>query len=181
MAKLVKGQQFPCVKVNTLYKGETTTKELMEGKKTIFWFLRYLGCTVCRYDIHVASQRYEEIKEEDAQIVFVLQSKKSLLEEELKDIKLPFEIISDPDMLLYKEFEIMPGKDAEELLGGQLEKLKAKGAAAAEAGFSHGEYEGDELQLPAMFIVDKEGTIEYAKYAENIMDLPTIDELKEIL
>ena len=84
-------------------------------------------------------------------------------------------------MLLYKEFEIMPGKDAEELLGGQLEKLKAKGAAAAEAGFSHGEYEGDELQLPAMFIVDKEGTIEYAKYAENIMYLPTIDELKEIL
>lgn len=181
MAKLIKGQEFPCVKVNTLYKGETTTHELINGKKTVFWFLRYLGCTVCRYDIHVASQRYEEIKEKDAQIVFVLQSKKTLLEEELKDVCLPFEIISDPDMLLYKEFEIIPGKDVKELLGGQMEKLQAKGAAAQAAGFSHGEYEGDELQLPAMFIVDPDRTIEYAKYAENIVDLPTIDELKELL
>ena len=181
MAKLEKGMRFPCKEVNTLYKGQTTTDELIAGRKTVFWFLRYLGCTVCRYDIHVASQRYEEIKEKDAQIVFVLQSRKDLLEEELKDVDLPFDIISDPEMKLYKDFDIRPGKDRDELLGGQGDKLAAKGQAARDAGFSHGEYEGDELQLPAMFITDGNGEIVFAKYAENIVDLPTMDELKELL
>ena len=63
------------------------------------------------------------------------------------------------------------------LLGDGLEKLQAKGAAAAEAGFSHGKYEGNEQQLPALFIVDAAGKVLTAHYARDIMDMPTIDEV----
>ena len=69
----------------------------------------------------------------------------------------------------------------EALLGDQLAALQKKGAAAAEAGFSHGKYEGNEQQLPAMFIVDQNGIVEKAIYAETIMGLPTLDELLTML
>ena len=62
-----------------------------------------------------------------------------------------------------------------------LDKLKEKGGKAREAGFVHGDYEGNELQLPAMFIVNEDGVVEYANYARNIVDLPTVDEVLAML
>ena len=44
-----------------------------------------------------------------------------------------------------------------------------------------GDYEGNELQLPAMFIVNEDGVVEYANYARNIVDLPTVDEVLAML
>ena len=69
----------------------------------------------------------------------------------------------------------------EALLGDQLAALQKKGAAAAEAGFSHGDYEGDEQQLPAMFILDENGVATYVHYAANIVDMPTVDEVLNLL
>lgn len=66
-------------------------------------------------------------------------------------------------------------------MDGVLDELKEKGAAAREAGFVHGDYEGNEMQLPAMFIVNEDGIIEYVRYAKNIMDMPKIDEVLAML
>ena len=63
----------------------------------------------------------------------------------------------------------------------QLERLQTKGKAAAEAGFSHGKYEGDELQLPAVWVVEADGTLSYVKYGEAVADIPTPDELIAML
>lgn len=181
MPKVTRGETFPKLCVNTLYEGQQTITDLFTAKTNILWCLRYIGCTVCRYDIHVAAQRYEEIKAKDAKIIFMLQSDKALLQEELKASPLPFDIICDPEMKLYEELEIQPAESMEALLGGEIEKLKAKGAAAAAAGFSHGKYEGNEQQLPAMFIIDENGVVKEAIYAETIVGLPTFDELLEKL
>ena len=47
--------------------------------------------------------------------------------------------------------------------------------------FVHGDYEGDELQLPALFIVNEKGVVEYANYAEDIMDMPKVDDVLNML
>ena len=39
------------------------------------------------------------------------------------------------------------------------------------AGFSHGRYEGEELQLPAAFILQPDLTVTYAHYAKVIDDV----------
>ena len=39
-------------------------------------------------------------------------------------------------------------------------------------GLSHGEYEGNELQLPAMFIVDGNNKVIYSHYAKDGADIP---------
>ena len=181
MAKLQTGDRFPDLAVDLLYGGSTTASALFQTPKTVLWCLRYIGCTVCRYDIHIAAQRYGEVKNKNARIVFMLQSDKELLKEELKDTPLPFDIICDPSMKLYEALDIRPAESMEALLGGQLEALKAKGEAAQAAGFSHGKYEGNEQQLPAMFLVDENGTVLQAIYAENIVGLPTLDELLQML
>ena len=149
MAKLHQGDRFPALEAELLYAGKNFITDLFTEPKTVIWALRYIGCTVCRYDIHMAAKRYS--------------------------------IICDPTMKLYEALDIEPAQSMEALVGDRLDDLKAKGAAAAAAGFSHGKYEGNEQQLPAMFIVDKDGIVEKAIYAETIVGLPTLDELLTIL
>ena len=181
MSRLYIGDTFPSLPIQTLYNSASVTDELFGAKKTVLWCLRYIGCTVCRYDIHIAATRYSEVEAKGAKIVFMLQSNKDLLAEELKDVPLPFDIICDPEMKIYQKLGIQPASSVEELLGPDPAKLQAKGAAATALGFTHGKYEGDEMQLPAMFIVDAGGKVETAIYAENITGLPTLDELLAML
>jgi hypothetical protein len=42
-------------------------------------------------------------------------------------------------------------------------------------------YEGNEQQLPALFIIDEQGTVTCAHYAQNIMDMPLIDDVLKLL
>ena len=84
-------------------------------------------------------------------------------------------------MEIYQALDIQPAESMEALVGDGLKKLQTKGAAAAEAGFSHGKYEGNEQQLPALFIVDAQSQVLTAHYAKNIMDMPTIDDLLAML
>lgn len=177
MARINVGDKFPNLTVNTAFKTGTTLHDLCTGKKTVIWVLRYIGCTVCHYDVQIAANRYSELTEKGAQILFVMQSDQAHLAADYAQGALPFDIVSDPEMKFYKELEILPAESMEALLGDQKEALMAKGAKAKEMGFSHGDYEGDEQQLPAMFIVDAHGVVEYVKYAENIVDLPDFDEV----
>ena len=43
----------------------------------------------------------------------------------------------------------------------------------------HGDYEGDELQLPALLITDENLKLTYVHYGKDIMDMPTVDKLIE--
>ena len=64
-------------------------------------------------------------------------------------------------------------------LGGG--KVMEKIAKAKEMGLSHGRYEGVEEQLPAAFVVDDTLTVTYAHYGENGADIPSVDEMAELL
>jgi len=182
MAVLKKGDRMPDFKVNTATKEDTTLKELCAGKPTFLAVLRYIGCTVCRYDIHVMEARYDEFVKKGAQVLFVMQSTPEMVKNDLKEHALPFEIICDPDYEIYNTLGISAAKSMEELVPPTvMEALMAKAAAAGEAGFSHGEYEGIEEQLPATFLIGAEGDVLYAHYGKNIMDKPDVDEMLAML
>ena len=61
MARLNVGEVFPNFTVDTSSKNQVTIQELVK-QKTVFWVIRYIGCTVCRYDVHLLAQKYDEIK-----------------------------------------------------------------------------------------------------------------------
>jgi len=57
------------------------------------------------------------------------------------------------------------------------EKWDAKKKRIAELGLIHGACEGEELQLPAVFVVGPDLRVLYAHYGKNIADVPSLDEL----
>lgn len=145
-------------------------------KKTALLFLRYLGCTVCQLDIHNLKEGYDKIKQTGGQVKVVLQSDPALVAQELgsKDA-LPFEIICDPDQTLYHRFAVKPVKNKVALGTGK--GVMAKISAAQKAGFKHGKYEGEELQLPACFVVDPDLTVTHVHYGKSIADVPDAGQL----
>ena len=110
-----------------------------------------------------------------------MQSDTDHVRRELAQQETPFEIICDNTFEIYNTLEIAPAVSREELVGDAIDKLKEKGGKAREAGFAHGDYEGNELQLPALFILDDQGTVLYSHYAEHLMDMPDVDGVLALL
>ena len=150
----------------------------------MLWVLRYIGCPTCRLDVHLIAQRYGDFTAKGAQVFVVMQSDRAHIEKDLAatGASVPFEIVCDPEQKLYEQLEIRPGDpDGPALPEDVLAKLIEKVQAAEAEGFVHGDYEGNEQQLPALFILDEEGVAQYVNYAQGPMDMPSVDEVLEML
>jgi peroxiredoxin len=179
MARLKKGQALPDFAYDTPFKKGIRLSEAAKlSHKTALIFLRYYGCTLCRYDIHRLAQDYADIVSGGGNFLVVLQSDPEKLAAQIAPEGLPFEIICDPQAALYKRFDILPAGSKARLADI---KTVAKVAKAMAAGFKHGDYEGDELQLPAVFAIKPDLTLSYVKYGKSAGDIPDARALKEIL
>ena len=112
--KITCGERFPEFTFDTAYKDGLNSLGVLKGK-TVFWVLRYIGCTVCRYDVHKIAERYEEFKAKGAQVFVVMQSDKEHVRKDLESTGtvLPFEIITDPGQKIYDllSIEAAPSKE----------------------------------------------------------------------
>jgi len=172
---------MPDISFVTATGKESSTHKVLD-KDTFFMVLRYIGCTICRYDVHLLETRYHEFKRKNAQVFVVMQSSPGNVMEDVKEKKLPFEIICDPELVFYKELGIPSARDVNELAPPEvMDALMEKIGKAASLGIVHGKYEGIEEQLPAMFLVGKDRKIKYANYARNIIDNPGIAEMLGML
>ena len=180
MPKLKKNDIMPDLPVTLDDGSKTTTRSLLKGR-TVFWVLRYIGCPTCRYDVHMITQNYAEFEKRDTEVFVVMQSDPAHLHEALKDTPVPFRFISDPGMAFYKALQIDPAKDDDELCGIDKTWWRSKRQRADEMGFAHGEVEGTDMQLPAMFIVAADGTVSYAHYARCIPEIPTVPQMLDLL
>ena len=158
---------------DTICQDGVSAEDLTEGMPTMFLFLRYYGCRICHLDLG-----YEAVRQAGGRVVVVLQSKREILEAAAEEKPFPYTVICDPDMKLYRQFEILPAADKDELKGGDAPK---KAARAVEMGLVHGEYEGNELQLPAAVLVDGEMTVRYAHYGTNAADTPPVEEIVRLI
>ncbi len=178
MAKLIKGGKMPDFTFSTIFEQEQKLSQAVGDGKTALIFLRYYGCTLCQYDIHQLKEHYNLVEAKGGKAFVVLQSDPVKLAQQVHKGDLPFDIICDPSMALYKEFEIHAAASKLKMAGFS---TIAKIGKVKKAGFEHGEYEGEELQLPALFVVDKELNITYAHYAANVSDMPEMEELSKLL
>lgn len=177
MPRLKTGEMMPDYFVQTAFDGKKRLSELTGPGKTALIFLRYYGCTLCQYNIHQYAGHYSDIVKDNGTLLVVLQSVPETIQEQIDRTTLPFQLICDPDGKLYQDLEITPAASKEALLGGNtIEKI-----ALARQSFTHGAYEGEELQLPASFIMDKHLALTYVKYGENGGDVPTPEELALLL
>lgn len=176
---LKEGDRLDDFSFSTPFKeGIRLSDYVKNAEKTAIVFLRYFGCTLCQLDIHRFKEGYEAIRKAGGQLLVVLQSSPEVIAEDVKTSALPFEIICDPKAELYLRYNVLPAETVQLLLGS--DSMKKIGEARA-AGFSHGEYEGSELQLPATFVIDRELVVSYAHYGKSVDDVPTPDTLVSLL
>lgn len=179
MAKINVGNSFPDFLFSTPYRKNIKLSEAVTGDKTALVFLRYYGCPVCQYDMVQYAEHYDKIKAAGGKLLVVLQSDPELLRQELRsETVFPFEIICDPSESLYREFEILPAAGKLKMTGP---KTMFKIAQVQAAGYKHGRSEGEELQLPAAFVLNPDLSVTYAHYAQSVDDIPGTDQLLALL
>ena len=176
MAKFQVGEKLDDFSYDTPFEPGLRLKETAErvSGRTAILFLRYYGCTLCQLDIHRLMAGYERIRETGGQALVVLQSRPQTIALQVKPGELPFDIICDPEGQLYGKYGIMAAASMEEMLD---ERTMEKVAQARAEGFSHGEYEGEELQLPAVVVLQRDLTVTYAHYGTSAGDVPDVEEL----
>lgn len=178
MAKVKTGEKALDFTFNTPYEqGLKLSDVVKKADKTVIHFLRYYGCTVCQLDMMDYAKKINLITDKNAQLYVVLQSKPEIITESLEE-KLPFEIICDPDQEIYKLYDIGSFTSPDQL---NKEKLAKKAERCKEAGLTHGEYEGNEQQLPAMFIVDKDMNLDFVLYSQDLTSIPPVEKVAEML
>ena len=183
MAKLEKGMKMPDFTVDTVLGTEIVKdikfSELVGGKPTVFWFQRYIGCPPCRMDVHFLSVAQPQFAEKGANIVVVMQSKPEIVLRDMNGQTLPFHLVCDPTESLYKELEIgsFDPNNRGEMNEEEQARMAVKIKGMQDNGYAHGDYEGNEQQLPAFFAVDGEMNVLEAHYARNLGDMPFAGEV----
>ena len=184
--KITSGMKATDFTYRTAFKeGIVLSEKVKEADKTFLIFLRYMGCTSCQVDIMDYSEEYARFKEKNAQIVLALQSKPEIIAAQTTEENPPFDLVCDPDMELYKIYDVKAASCKEEMINLNdptvMAKLGAKREKAAAHGLTHGEYEGNEMQLPALFLLDSELNVLHAHRAAYLTDMPSVDEMLELL
>lgn len=185
MPRVCVGDRFPDLAFET-YSGKTYTaaQAARQKKHTIFWVMRFIGCRFCQYDIDMLAQQYARFDAKDAQVFVVLQSSRASITGLKGDFQVPFDVVCDTDHTFYKALDIRATATKEDRMPSTpegLAQLKAKQEAVAARNYQRKAGEGEAQQLPALFIVDAEGRVEYAHYAVHSIDIPSMDELLDLL
>lgn len=151
---------------------------LQRHRYTVVWFLRYYGCPVCQLDLHELAACYPELESRDTGVLAVLQSAPDTLREALGEQRFPFPLVCDPTCAIYDAWAVASASSIAKLLG-----VSGAGKAwrAQRAGYRHGAYEGREEQLPALFLLARDGRVKYARYAKNLADLPAARQLPALV
>ena len=180
MPHLNKGDKMADFTYVTPYSSANRLSETVKNcpGRTAIVFLSYYGCRMCQLDMRDYAEQYEAIRAAGGQLLVVLQSDPAKLAAQTAQGELPFEIICDPDQKLYREFDIRPASSKETMKD---ESSAAKFARIEARGLVHGDYEGEELQLPAAFVVDHDLNVTWAHYGRVISDTPTAEELAALL
>lgn len=179
MAKLKSGKTLPDFKYETPFANNLVFSETVSNhSRTALVFLRYFGCTLCQLDLHQFARDYDSLTAAGGQLLVVLQSDPQTIAGQMKPGDLPYDIICDPGQELYHQFDIAPAASKAKLADL---RTMSKMARALAGGYRHGQYEGDELQLPAVFIVDRAMELKYVHYGTSAGDIPGIQEMTRLL
>lgn len=175
MSHLEKGMTAPSFTFQTAWKSGLNLEQSLTGGKIALYFLRYYGCPLCQLEIHNLILDHHKFEEKGLHVFVVLQSAPETLRNEIKENEIPFAIICDPDQSLYELYDVRALNNESEIKPSPA--LLSKVEQAKALNIEHGLSEGNELQLPAVFIINSDKKIEYAYYGKDFGDLPKIDDV----
>lgn len=179
------GEKFPDLQFET-YEGKTlrVSEVVTQKKHTLFWVMRFIGCRFCQYDIDALAKVYGSFEAKNAQVFAVLQSSRDSITGLKGEMKVPFQVICDTSHAFYKALDVRAAASKEArtpTAPEDLKRFREKQAAVEACHYQRQTGEGEAQQLPALFIVNSDGMIEYAHYAVHSIDIPSLDEMLQML
>jgi peroxiredoxin len=140
----------------------------IDGTMTVLFFLRYVGCPICQVRLAELRRDMAKFWAQHAVVFVVLQSDPAIVRQAMEGEAMPFTVICDPEQAIFKLYGVEPGN----ILQYIAPSVIMKSFKASRAGFAHGLKEGNEMQRPAVFIINRQKTVAYAYHGRNIGDLP---------
>lgn len=148
-------------------------------KPTFLVFSRYYSCAVCQMLLAQLREVWPLLEQKGYDLKVVLQSAQQSVAAATEADPFPFELICDPDAVLYDRYNVFEAGSPFAMAAGNVQLLQAMGGVKKVllSTFSGQKTEGRAQQLPAVFLVMPDMKIRYAHYARNLSDLPDLTAL----
>ena len=158
----------------TLEIGDTF-EEINADKTTLVVFGRKSGCKLTVDMLDELKAKFADFESADLDVKFIVPSAKASGD-------YPFEIIADPEAVLYKKYNVFEADSAVYAVAGDrmfAEKVGGDAVKVAESGVfaPADETEFRPLQLFAFVGIDKNKKVVYSRYSKTIGDFPAVDEI----
>ena len=176
--KLTAGQMAPDFTYYTMVAQGVGFHRSLRARHNVLMFSRYFDCPICQLKLMEIVNDYDKLYAANADVLFVIQTSQDDAEEKLNQMGIRFHVIFDPEAKLYKLYDVPSAKSMAVLLTPQTAWALARSVAS---GIRHGDFHGNDLQLPASFIIDQQGCIEHVKYGTNPADMLDNRQLLDII
>jgi peroxiredoxin len=154
-------------------------KLLKNNDKVLICFFRPVWCPICNKRTHELIERYDELKKKGIEVVAIYPSNEETMAQYVKDAKIPFTVISDPEEVLYKKYAIERSKEKMKASFGVdgVQEVMAEGKKLY-AGKSYAK-KGEKYDaiINADFLVGTKRVLEIGYYGEYIGDHYSLDKL----
>ncbi len=173
---LAVGDTAPDFEATTL-RGATVRLRDWRGKPTWLAFFRFAACPLCNYRVHSMIEVWKRFAGRDFGMLAVFQSPKERLEEFVAQQEPQFDLVADPEMELYRLYELETSWLA-------AMKPSAMGAipTAKKAGFPIlTPRDGPANRVPGDYLIGRTGTIEQVHRGKSIADHIPLDTVDEFL
>ncbi len=174
--KLTKGQKAPNFKATDIW-GNKIELSKIDNQKTLLTFFRYAECALCNLRVSEIKIRKDELAQKNIQLIAVFESPVDSLIKNVANVhQFDFMIIADQERRLYNLYNVSPSWFK------LIQTMSLKGISsvikASKLGFRPGgKIEGKMHQIPADFLIDKNGFIEIAHYGNNVIDHIALSEV----
>jgi peroxiredoxin len=156
------------------------TLESSEGKKVdltaegamLVVFYRGGWCPFCNFQIRDLTRAHPELAKRGVTPVAISVDRVAESAKTDASYDIPFPVLSDPDLVAHEAFRVV-----QEVSDEELEKLKGYGVdLEAHSGRTH-----HKIAVPAIFLVDGEGTILWAHADRDYKTRPSIEQLLAVV
>ena len=154
---------------------------ISKSNYTLVTFLRYSGCKLCNLALQRLTLEHKLLTKSGCDVVAFVQSTEDNIQKNIydrHDTPPPFPVVADLKGEWYTTYGVASDKAA---LPKALMNLPAWFSAVQTSGFKTGDIDGSLFLVPALFIIDKHGVIQYANYDANFYTHEAFTPIYELL
>lgn len=179
--KLTKNVKVPNIATKDVLGNNVNLQKLLKNNdRVLVCFFRPVWCPICNKRTHDLIARYDELKKQGIEVIAIYPSDREVMAQYVKDSKIPFLVISDPEEKLYKRYAIersiqkvrasLENEDAKKQMKEGVMLFKGKN-------YKTSKDERYKTIINADFVVTTNRVLEIAYYGEYIGDHYDLDNL----